>query len=71
LGLFFYRKYQNDVGQVGQYPQSAFIFSALVVLNMYTAVILFCGLANVLVKKLFYFIDFLAGIKNKEIDDNI
>ena len=71
VGAVFYRKYQNEVGQVGQYPESALIFSALVLVNMFAVVVLFCGLINVLFKRLFYFIDFLAGVKNKTENDNI
>ena len=65
VGAVFYRKYQNEVGQVGQYPESALIFSALVLVNMFAVVVLLFKSIGYLYNQLCYFIDFLAGVKNK------
>ena len=65
LGAVFYRKYQNDFGKIGETPQSALILSATVFINIIGLVALVYHAVGYCVKKLFLFIDFLAGVKNK------
>ena len=70
-GAIGYRKYQNGKGRVGQTPQSAIIFSGMVIINIISCFVLFCQLIDYSFRGLYKFIDYLAGVKKTEENDNI
>lgn len=61
LGAVFLRKYQGEVGQVGESSITALIFSATVIINALTLIFTLFFLLYKLLDKLLYFIDFLVG----------
>ena len=66
VGAIGYRKYHNDEGMLGQTPQSALIFSSIVVVNIISCCALFCQFINYSFSGLYKFIDYLAGVKKTE-----
>lgn len=71
VGAIGYRKYQNGEGQIGQTPQSALILSGMVIINIISCCVLFCQFINYSFKGVYKFIDYLAGVKKTEKNDNI
>lgn len=61
LGAVFLRRYQGEVGQVGESSITALLFSMTVFVNIFSLVFTLFFLLGELLSKLFYFIDFLAG----------